>query len=109
MANQILTDEKLVDAILSDKEKYDLIKAFSGWDYFAGDLSDNMHIEITPKELKRKFIGFFKKTTGISPYTQCPKCKGTLIPKKKYSYFVGCSNWPKCNFLASATKPYRPK
>ncbi len=36
--------------------------------------------------------------------TQCPKCKGTLVPrinKSDGNRFLGCSSYPRCKFAAN--------
>jgi DNA topoisomerase-1 len=36
----------------------------------------------------------------------CPKCSSTLIVRNgKYGKFIGCSTYPKCNFIESLAKP----
>ena len=33
-------------------------------------------------------------------YGICPRCSGMLVRRKgKYGHFLGCSNYPKCNFI----------
>ena len=35
----------------------------------------------------------------------CPKCRGELIRKRgKYGYFLGCTNYPKCNYMEKVSK-----
>jgi len=48
---------------------------------------------------------YIKPETGPSSseeesYGICPDCGGKLIKKKgKYGYFLGCENYPKCNYM----------
>lgn len=38
----------------------------------------------------------------------CPKCDGDLIKKKgKYGYFLGCTNYPVCNYMEKIAKKKR--
>ena len=38
----------------------------------------------------------------------CPKCDGGLIKKKgKYGYFLGCTNYPVCNYMEKIVKKKR--
>jgi DNA topoisomerase-1 len=42
------------------------------------------------------------KPTGRS----CPECGGDLVRRKgKYGYFVGCANYPKCEYIERRAKP----
>ena len=39
---------------------------------------------------------------------KCPNCGGYLVKKKgKYGYFLGCSNYPNCNYMSKISK--KPK
>ena len=45
-------------------------------------------------------------TTEIIPDRKCPECESDLIIRKgKYGKFIGCSNYPKCNFMEPLFKP----
>ena len=38
----------------------------------------------------------------------CPKCGGNLVKKKgKYGYFLGCTNYPECNYMEKIGKKKR--
>ena len=38
----------------------------------------------------------------------CPKCDGGLIKKRgKYGYFLGCTNYPVCNYMEKIVKKKR--
>lgn len=55
---------------------------------------------------RSKLIIYEKMTTEVkdADNNKCPECGGTLIQRKgKYGLFLGCSNYPKCNF----TKKYK--
>lgn len=42
----------------------------------------------------------------IIPDRTCPKCESALqIKKGKYGSFIGCTNYPKCNFIEPLEKP----
>lgn len=98
----MLTDKELVDLIWHFKVEDSL-----SWRFCAGILREQ-NIKITASELKERFFNYFKKLTGITPYTPCPKCKGTLLPRKsQYGHFIGCSNCPKCRFMATSTNRYK--
>ena len=95
-----MTDEQLVNAIWHEKVEHNHSWR-SGAEYL------KMHlIEISPQELKKRFLNYFKQNMGIAPYTKCPLCQSELTPKKKYSIFIGCSAYPKCKFTASKKNPY---
>ena len=50
------------------------------------------------KDLKDIAVG--EKTDKI-----CPKCGSPLLKKKgKYGYFLGCSNYPNCNYMEKFKK-----
>jgi hypothetical protein len=81
------------------------------WGFCCGILKQDHNIEITPTELKKEFCNYLKQSVGIAPYTKCPLCGDWLLPRKSnWGYFIGCTSFPKCNFIASDTKPYiKPK
>ena len=97
---------------LSDKDYVNYIWHFKveddmPWSFCAGILNQNLHTKISAQTLEKKFLYYFKETTNIEPYTECPNCKGKLLPRKSpYGYFIGCSNFPNCRFMATSTKPY---
>lgn len=77
------------------------------WSFCAGIVEQNTGEKISTTEVKRKFNAFFKEETGILPYTKCPICGKETAPRhSQYGYFVGCSDFPTCRFLASSKKPY---
>jgi len=40
-----------------------------------------------------------QREKNMFTYGVCPKCKNNLIIKKKdFHLFIGCSNWPACQF-----------
>ena len=77
-----------------------------GWDFCADLLK--AYIQISPQELEKRFKHYFNETMGIEPYTPCPCCNNDLLPREsQYGYFVGCSAYPNCRFIATSKKPYR--
>lgn len=78
-----------------------------GWSFCARLLKQDGYSDITPEKLKKDFNGYFKETVGIKPYVKCPKCGENLLPRKShFGYFVGCSQYPRCNFMATESNPY---
>ena len=78
-----------------------------GWEFCAGFLKMNEYADISPEELEKRFKEYFKDNMGIAPYSPCPRCRKELLPRKsKYGYFVGCSGFPGCRFMATNEKPY---
>lgn len=46
-----------------------------------------------------KYAKEIKNSKEINNKNTCPKCGGTLVKRNgKYGEFIGCSNYPKCNF-----------
>jgi hypothetical protein len=78
------------------------------WNFCAGILKQNYATEITAQYLKIVIQKYFFELTGIAAYKRCPACKkGLTMPRKsKYGYFVGCGNYPDCNFIATNKKRY---
>lgn len=98
-----ITDEIIVNAIWHFK-----VEDNFSWKNCAEMLKRDFATEMTPQQLKNRFQKYFKEQMGISPYTKCPFCENQLIPKKsKEGKFIGCSNYPKCTFLASSRKPWK--
>ena len=61
-------------------------------------------------EVEDRYAELFINETGIAPYVECPLCGGRTIPRKsRKGYFIGCSNFPKCEFLASKLRKYSSK
>ena len=78
------------------------------WDFCAGILKQNGVANISPKNLENTFKQYFSENMGIEPYSKCPKCGNELVPREsKYGYFIGCSQYPKCSFVATNKKPYK--
>lgn len=68
---------------------------------------DDIYLSILNKNIKDKIdrkqhvkeINIIKKEQNIKSINKCPKCGGNLIERSgKYGKFIGCSNYPKCNF-----------
>ena len=82
--------ESDLDSIAEGKiDKNTLLKAF--WSEFQNyyDKADKKMEKIQPKEVGRL----------------CPKCGSPLVIRKgKYGDFVGCSNYPKCNYIEKEEK-----
>ncbi len=77
------------------------------WFFCAGILQQDGY-EISVDEVEDKFLTYFRDLTGVEPYTKCPKCGELVLPRRsQYGYFVGCSSFPSCKFVASKTKPYK--
>ncbi len=78
------------------------------WEFCAGILKQDEAADITPKELENIFKAHFRENMGIEPYNCCPSCGGELLPRRSvYGYFIGCSEYPKCTFIATNKKPYK--
>ena len=78
-----------------------------GWDFCAGLLKQDDVADISGVELENIFKKYFKDNMGIEPYEKCPMCGKELLPRKsRYGYFIGCSRFPDCRFMATNQKPY---
>ena len=77
-----------------------------GFKVCAGLIKQDTSVDITNLEAKDIFIEYFEDEIGIRPFEKCPLCGEQTILKKKQGYFVGCSDWPKCNFLASSSQKF---
>lgn len=78
------------------------------WSFCAGIIEQDGIEKISPTQLEKNFKKYFKDNMGIAPYTKCPSCGNKLLPRKsKYGYFVGCSKYPDCKFMATDKKPYK--
>jgi len=54
---------------------------------------------ITDKQVKKEHIKNIRENIIDEDPNKCPKCGGQLVQRKgKYGYFMGCSNYPKCNY-----------
>ncbi len=105
MCKNNISNEEIVESVW-----HWLIEDDLGWDFSRRILRQNYSIEISEEELKKKFRQYFLDLVGISPYTKCPICGQELLPRKSYyGYFIGCSGFPKCNFIATKTKFKRQK
>ena len=40
-----------------------------------------------------------KKNNESKLENKCPLCGGELVERKGYSNFIGCSNYPRCNYI----------
>ena len=77
------------------------------WDFCAGILHQDGASDISAKELEKAFNRYFKENMGIEPYIKCPVCGKQLLPREsRYGYFIGCSGFPECRFMATNKKPY---
>lgn len=77
------------------------------WKFCSGILKQDGAANISAKKLEEKFKQYFIDTMGIAPYSTCPRCGNELLPREsRYGYFIGCSNYPKCTFMATNKKPY---
>lgn len=79
------------------------------WDFCAQILYQNHGEKVDSIELEAIFKSYFRDTMGIEPYSRCPICGKELIPKNqryKDSWFIGCSGYPECKFLASTTRRF---
>lgn len=61
---------------------------------------DNLNIVEKEKRNEHiKYVKEIKNSKEINNKNICPKCGGTLVKRNgKYGEFIGCSNYPKCNF-----------
>jgi len=78
------------------------------WDFCSRILKQDGIAEISAEELEKDFKKYFSENMGIEPYSSCPKCGNKLLPRKsRYGYFIGCSKYPECTFMATNKKPYK--
>ena len=78
------------------------------WDFCAGFIKMNTGAKFSADEIKTKFERYFINKFGIAPYANCPLCNNELSPRvSRYGYFIGCSNYPDCKFMATTSKPYK--
>ena len=89
--NYLLRTIKSFDKIILDKDIY----------LIANNIID---LNITTKRERRKHIKNIKeKVKNIEKKVNsmiCPKCGGDLVVKNgKYGTFIGCSNYPRCNYI----------
>ena len=95
-----MTDEELIGWLW-----HDAIEDKLGFTHGVGVIKMNLSIEITPKEAEERFLNYFENLTGVRPYSECPYCKNKLLPRRsKYGYFIGCSKYPTCKFVAYQKK-----
>lgn len=60
---------------------------------------------ITDKKVKRQHINNIKENIIDNDTNKCPKCGGELIERDgKYGKFIGCSNYPRCNYTNKSNK-----
>lgn len=61
------------------------------------------NLNIVEKEKRNEHIKYAKEIKNSKEINQkniCPRCGGNLIKRNgKYGEFIGCSNYPKCNFI----------
>lgn len=77
------------------------------WKFCAGVWNQDTNESLSSEQIKKAFLGYFKYSCGIEPYSKCPKCGKELVPREsRYGKFVGCSAFPVCDFIATKTKPY---
>ena len=51
------------------------------------------------KVLFEKFSNKVENIIDNRVREKCPKCGNNILKKKgKYGYFIGCSNYPECNY-----------
>ena len=100
-------------------DKYELVKSYMEdiWHFYIKDnlkfdfcskfIMQDTLIEITKEEVAEGFEAYFERETGIALNVACPICGGKTIPcKSEKGFFVGCSNFPKCEFVASESRKY---
>ena len=86
---------------------HDKVDDHMPWKHCTEQLKLHLGINITSQKLKKIFQKHFIETMGIEPYsTKCPICQSNLTIKQKYGYFIGCSSYPNCAFLASESRPF---
>lgn len=97
---------------MSDKDYVDYIWHFKvednlDWEFCSEYMKMNEYADISAEELEKEFKKYFKDTMGIEPYSKCPVCGKELLPRSsRYGYFIGCSDYPNCKFMATNKKPY---
>ena len=86
------------------------------WEFFTGIFNQSNGTNIKRQRVIDSFYRYFRQNFGVSPFVKCPTCeKGITYPRQssfeKYlgKYFIGCSLFPECKFIATDKKPYRKK
>ena len=93
----VITSNKLLKTIRNYK---DIILTDNDVDRIVMELSNLPHIDY---KMRKKHVSDIKRDVGIRKKKIdsgiCPKCNGVLIERSgPYGKFLGCSNYPKCNF-----------
>jgi len=102
MKDTDLTVADLYDEELVSFAWHWIVEDGLGWDFVSGYYHQCNRILIPPKEYKKIFLRYFKNLTNITPYTPCPVCNSQLLPRRSdHGYFVGCSKYPSCRFIAT--------
>ncbi len=97
--------EKYIDVIWHYYFKDNL-----SFDFCAGIIMQEEHIEISGEAVSEALFEYCRKEFGISFDEECPLCGArTTMKRSGKGLFVGCSNYPDCNFLASARKKFTTK
>ncbi len=65
---------------------------------FLNEVLSNVDFEELGKSLREGIEEDRKKEIEKNSVGKCPKCGGVLVIKRKEKRFVGCSNYPKCDF-----------
>ena len=84
------------------------------WEFVTGIFNQNNGTNIGRHRVSDSFYNYFRQKFGVSPFIKCPVCeKGITYPRKssfvKYlgNYFIGCSRFPECKFIATDKKPFK--
>jgi hypothetical protein len=79
------------------------------WEFCAEILEMDGVCKISGSELTKIFENYFLDLVGIAPYKRCPRCgQNITLPRKSpLGYFMGCSWYPACNFMATPQKKYK--
>ena len=89
------TEDTLDDVSNGKSDKLSSLKSFWG----PTDKTIDLAREIKTSEIIEKINEFMHDHLFKTQENKCPKCGGTLgIKLSKYGAFIGCSNYPKCDY-----------
>jgi hypothetical protein len=103
-----LTDEEIVislwDGLIDKSVNKKIPPTEQEWIKVVKKLSDDMDNALSVEHSKLQFIKYFKERFGIEPFVSCPLCgKGITRPRKNMynQFFIGCSEFPSCKYMAT--------
>jgi hypothetical protein len=106
-----LTNKRVVQCIwhflIEDKINKTTPPDKKHWEFVTGIFNQDTGHNLSLDDVRERFIRYFSERFGIALFLQCPECgKGITWPRvSKFGYFIGCSSYPKCNFVATNKNP----